>query len=140
VFGVDRQLILDQSYYVIEAADGLAACGGWSRRRTLFGADGADDRDDQELTPGSEPAKIRAFFVDPRYARRGLASRLLQVCEAAAQAFGFTEAELGATLTGEPLYARHGYAPLERYAAPLRNGLVLPLVRMARPLGPAALP
>ncbi len=135
VFGVDRRLIADGTYYVVEHGAELAACGGWSFRRTLFGADAIHGRDDAELQPGREPAKIRAFFVAPAFIRRGLGARLLAVCEAAAAERGFTAFELGATLTGEPLYARHGYAVVERISTPLSDGITLPIVRMAKVLG-----
>ena len=134
VFGVDRRLIEDETYYVMEQGAALAACGGWSFRRTLFGADAVHSRDDSRLDPASEPAKIRAFFVAPACARQGLGTRLLGVCEAAAAACGFTRLELGATLTGEPLYARHGYIAVERLDAPLSGGVALPIVRMAKTL------
>ena len=134
VFGVDRQLIGDETYFVVEAGPALAACGGWSFRRTLFGADAIHSRDDAELHPDREPAKIRAFFVAPAFARQGLGSRLLAVCEAAALARGFTALELGATLTGEPLYARHGYRVVERLDTPLTDGVTLPIVRMVKSL------
>ena len=134
VFGVDRQLIADGTYYVMTRGAGFAACGGWSFRRTLFGADAIHSRDDAELEPGREPAKIRAFFVAPAFARQGLGTRLLSVCEAAATARGFTAFELGATLTGEPLYARYGYRVVERLDTPLSDGVTLPIVRMAKRL------
>ena len=137
VFGVDRQLIHDGTYYAVQNGAELVACGGWSYRRTLFGADAIHSRDDTELQPGREAAKIRAFFVSPPWARRGLATRLLQVCEAAAGARGFTELEMGATLTGEPLYARCGYRVVERLETPLADGFSLPIVRMAKTLGQA---
>ena len=135
VFGVDRRLIQDETYFVVEAGADLVACGGWSFRRTLFGADAVHSRDDALLDPAAEPAKIRAFFVAPGFARRGLASRLLVVCEAQAAARGFASLELGATLTGEPFYARHGYGVSERLEAPLADGLGLPIVRMRKALG-----
>jgi GNAT superfamily N-acetyltransferase len=134
VFGVDRQLIRDGSYFVLEAEDRIVACGGWSRRRTLYGADAVSDRDDEALTPGVDPARIRAFFVDPDFARLGLGAKLLAACEAAAMAHGFTHAELGATLTGLPLYERYGYRAMERQDAPLPNGLTLAIVKMAKTL------
>ncbi len=134
VFGVDRQLIRDGSYFIAEVDGDLAGCGGWSRRRTLFGADAVADRDDQALVPGVDAARIRAFFVSPSYARQGVGARLLDECEAAAAAFGFTDFELGATLTGVPLYAKYGYVAAERRDAPLPNGLTLPIIRMVKSL------
>jgi GNAT superfamily N-acetyltransferase len=140
VFGVDRQLIRDGSYLVLETQGRIVACGGWSRRRTLFGADAVSDRDDEALTPGVDAARIRAFFVDPDFARQGLGAKLLAACEEAAWAHGFTRAELGATLTGVPLYARYGYEAVERQDAPLPNGLTLAIVKMAKALQPAGKP
>ena len=132
VFGVDRQLINDGSYFIAEIDGALAGCGGWSRRRTLYGADAVADRDDAELTPGIDAARIRAFFVEPRFARGGVGAALLAACEAAATAYGFTELELGATLTGIPLYSRYGYRAVEHTEAPLPNGLSLAIVRMVK--------
>jgi GNAT superfamily N-acetyltransferase len=108
VFGVDTQLIEDGTYFVAEAqADGnliLAGCGGWSKRKTLYGSDHCAGREDALLDPNHDAAKIRAFFVHPDWARRGVGSRILEVCEAAAVASGFRRLEMGATLTGVPLY------------------------------------
>lgn len=130
VFGVDRQLIADQTYFVIEEGGALIGCGGWSYRATLFGADAVHNRDDTALNPARDAAKIRAFFVHPDAARRGLATRLLEACEAAAAAAGFTRLELGATLTGVAFYARHGFVAGERMEAPLGGGESLGIVRM----------
>ncbi len=133
VFGVDTRLIADGTYFVVETGEGrLAACGGWSRFRTLFGADAMQGREDSNLDPGKDAARIRAFFVHPEFARRGLGSRILQACEAAAREAGFQRFELGATLTGVPLYERHGYREIERLAVPLANGESLPIVRMGK--------
>jgi GNAT superfamily N-acetyltransferase len=142
VFGVDLQLIHDATYFVIEQDGKLVACGGWSRRRTLCGASGIQhhgcgnpaQRDDALLDPATEAAKIRAFFIHPAYARRGLATRILNHCEAEAAAAGFTRLELGSTLTGIPLYRKHGYADAEHLSVPLRDGLSLPVVRMVKEL------
>ena len=134
VFGVDRQLILDGTFFVIAEGVRLLACGGWSFRRTLFGADAIASRDDARLTPGRDAAKIRAFFVAPEHARQGLADRLLARCEAEARAQGFDRLELGATLTGEPMYARRGFRPVERLETPLGEGLGLAIVRMTKAL------
>jgi GNAT superfamily N-acetyltransferase len=131
--GVDTQLIADGTYFAVEAKAGtIVACGGWSRRRTLFGADRRPDRDASLLDPQIDAAKIRAFFVHPGWARRGIGSRILALCEDAARCEGFTRFEMGATLTGVPLYRRWGYRELERFEAPLANGLTLPIVRMAK--------
>jgi N-acetylglutamate synthase-like GNAT family acetyltransferase len=135
VFGVDRQLIADQTYFLIEEGQALIGCGGWSYRRTLFGADAIHGRDSTPLDPASDAAKIRAFFVHPDAARRGVATRLLEACEAAATAAGFTRLELGATLTGVAFYARQGFVAGERLEAPLGDGERLAIVRMSKTLG-----
>jgi GNAT superfamily N-acetyltransferase len=142
VFTLDTLLIADGTYFVIEdpaPVDGvrIVACGGWSRRSTLCGGDLHAVRDDSFLDPRTNAAKIRAFFVHPRWARRGLASRLLQKCEQAAQAAGFTRFEMAATLTGVPLYKARGYHAVERTSVPLCGSSILPVVIMARSiLGP----
>ena len=117
VFGVDTQLISDGTYFVVDgedAADGPVAAGGWSARRTLYGGDQAKEGEDTRLDPSIEAARIRAFFVHPRWARRGLGRRLYNECERAALAVGFRNFELMATLPGEPLYAALGFASVER--------------------------
>ncbi|MGI4861589.1 MAG: GNAT family N-acetyltransferase [Janthinobacterium lividum] len=136
VFGVDQQLIRDGTYFVAEVDGELVGCGGWSRRRTLFGADTAAQRDDAALVPGVDPARIRAFFIAPSYARRGLGTRLLAGCESAAREFGFDDLQLGATLTGLKLYARHGYRPGITEAVPLPNGATLEIVHMHKSFAP----
>src|SRR6202034_4224177 len=132
VFGVDTQLVADGTYFVAEVqGDGapvIAACGGWSKRKTLFGSDHCAGREDALLDPNCEAAKIRAFFVHPAWARRGVGSRILEVCEAAAEAAGFRSLEMGATLTGVPLYRARGYLEGERRQVPLQRGLSLPIV------------
>lgn len=119
-WGVDSELIRDGTYFVGEGDGELVMCGGWSRRATTFGGDAYEQRESRLLDPRSEAARIRAFFVHPQWARRGLASQLLAHCEATAKHAGFTRAELVATLPGEPFYARHGYVAVERrnYALP----------------------
>lgn len=137
VFGVDTNLIADGTYYVIDAPDGgPAAAGGWSARRALYGGDqmASHATDDARLDPATEPAKIRAFFVHPAFARRGLARRLYIACADAARAAGFRRLELMATLPGEPLYLALGFGAVERIQATLPDGTVVPLVRMARGL------
>jgi GNAT superfamily N-acetyltransferase len=134
VFGVDRQLIRDGTYFVVEDAGQMVGCGGWSKRRTLYGGDRDRAGEDAELNPEVDPARIRAFFVHPEWARRGIGRSMLLQCEAAALKAGFRHAELVATLTGEALYARFGYAVIERCEAPMANGLSLPVLRMAKRL------
>jgi GNAT superfamily N-acetyltransferase len=136
VFTLDTQLVGDGTYFVIEDPAGkIIACGGWSARKTLCGGDHHAVRDDAFLDPKTEAAKIRAFFIHPKWARRGLGSRLLRHCEEAARAAGFTKFEMAATLTGVPLYRARGYRVVEETTVPLRDGLTLPVVIMARDVG-----
>jgi N-acetylglutamate synthase-like GNAT family acetyltransferase len=113
ILGVDTQLIRDQTYYVIEAHSLLIACGGWSKRRTLFGGDQLNQRDDALLDPKMDAAKIRAFFVHPAYARQGLGKQLLHHCETMAWSQGFKSMELLATLPGVKLYSAYGYTTIQ---------------------------
>jgi GNAT superfamily N-acetyltransferase len=134
VFGVDSQLVEDGTYYVAERDGELAGCGGWSKRATLFGGDQTKQGEDAELRPGAAPARIRAFFVHPSHARRGIGTRLLEVCESAARGHGFTEAELVATLPGVPLYEALGYEAVEPITVDLEDGYVLRCIRMRKGL------
>ncbi len=136
VFGVDRQLIRDGTYYVVEHEGTLIGCGGWSRRSSLFGADSARTGEDAMLDPATDPARIRAFFIHPDWARQGIGRAILTACESAIIAAGFPRAELVATLAGEPLYRVCGYSEIERYEIPMSDGLSLPAVRMKRQLVP----
>jgi GNAT superfamily N-acetyltransferase len=133
-FGVDTQLIADGTYFVVEAEGALVACGGWSFRRTLFGSDSGPGRDAAELDPAVEPARIRAFFVDPEHARRGLGTLLLNHCEAAAAARGFTRCEMMATLPGQKLYEVRGYRPMGYVKHELAPGLHIEFVPMRKDL------
>ena len=132
VFGVDSQLITDQTYFVAEADGEIVGCGGWSRRKTLFGSDRGKTEADTALDPRKDAARIRAFFIHPDWARRGIGSAIMRAAETAAIAAGFRQVDIVATLTGEPLYARFGYAVVERYDVPLTNGHRLPVVRMSK--------
>jgi N-acetylglutamate synthase-like GNAT family acetyltransferase len=135
VFGVDTALVADGTYFVIEADGVTAACGGWSRRSTKFGADKMKTAPDRLLDPATEPAKIRAFFVDPAMARRGYGSALMQHCAAAAAAAGFHQLELVATMPGVPLYLAHGFTEVERFDLALQDGAVAaPMALMQRAL------
>lgn len=134
VFGVDSQLVADGTYYVVDAPGGPAAAGGWSARRTLYGGDQAKGAADPRLDPGADAARIRAFFVHPRWARRGLARRLYAACARAAWDAGFRELELMATRPGEPLYAALGFAVAERVTVRLPGGVDVPFARMRRAL------
>ena len=139
VFGVDTQLIADGTYLVVEycpaessAPPLIVACGGWSKRRTLYGADQWTDRHDDLLDPRREAAKIRAFFIHPDWARRGIGTLLLDTCENAARAAGFSRCEMGATLTGAKLFRARGYLPVKDLAVPLVNGESLPIIHMEK--------
>jgi len=135
VFGVDRQLINDSTYFVVEDEAKLVACGGWSKRKTLFGSDHHHAiRDDSELNPKTDAARIRAFFVHPDFARRGLGRLILGACEAAIQAAGFRRIELASTLPGEAFYQACGYAAGTREDVLLPNGLTIGIVRMSKSL------
>jgi GNAT superfamily N-acetyltransferase len=139
VFGVDTQLIADGTYFVIDGTDASlptpAAAGGWSARRTLFGGDQMKADTDPRLDPAAEPARIRAFFVHPQWARRGLARQLYAACERAARDAGFRAFELMATKPGEPLYAALGFAVLEPVTVSLPGDIAVPFTRMGRDLG-----
>jgi GNAT superfamily N-acetyltransferase len=135
-FGVDTQLIRDGSYYVSETADGIVGCGGWSRRRTLFGGDAHSQRDASELDPALDAARIRAFFVDPAMVRQGIGSQILERCEADALSQGFRRLELMATLPGVRLYAARGYEARGQVSYPLTAELSIEFVRMIKHLSP----
>jgi len=134
VFGVDRQLICDQTYFLAENDGTLIACGGWSNRASLFGSDAARTAEDARLDPLQDAARIRAFFVHPEHARRGLGRAILLACEEAIRAARFRSVELVATLPGVPFYEAFDYQAGERYEVPLVNGLSLPVVRMSKNL------
>src|SRR5215475_14407143 len=114
VFGVDTQLIGDGTYFIAETAEQIVGAGGWSKRKTLYGGDQSKGDTDPLLDPAQDAARIRAFYVHPDWARRGIGSRLMRACEDAARAAGFKRMELGATLPGEPLYAAMGFEVKER--------------------------
>jgi GNAT superfamily N-acetyltransferase len=133
VYGIDTQLIRDGTYFVVELREQVVACGGWSRRKTLFGGDQhAPTRESELLDPTADAAKIRAFFVRPGWERRGIGSGLLRACEQAAIAEGFRRLEMGSTLTGVALYSAHGYREVERIEVPLEGNLAMTVVRMTK--------
>lgn len=134
VFGVDTTLIHDASYFVVTFDGALAACGGWSQRRTLYGGDQRRVGLPEKLNPAQDAAKIRAFFVHPQFARRGIGRYLLQHCEQAALAHGFTRAELMATLPGVPLYLSCGYHEEQPIVDQLPDGTAVEFVRMSKVL------
>ena len=135
VYGVDTQLIADGTYFVVETMAGdplVLGCGGWSMRQTLYGGDQFHSRQDSLLDPRRDAARIRAFFVHPGWARRGIGALILQACESAAVAAGFTSLEMGATLTGVPFYLAKGYSRAESLDVPMPSGETLPIVRMCK--------
>ncbi|SRR6266568_1246523 len=138
VLGLDTQLLRDNTYFVAESIDQhaqqpkLAGCGGWSKRKTLFGADRGPGREPELLDPATDAAKVRAIFVHPEYARQGLGSLILATVEDAARQAGFRRFEMGSTLTGVPLYLLKGYVEVERINVPLGNGEALPVVKMVK--------
>lgn len=132
VYGVDSQLIADGTYFAAEIGSDIIACGGWSKRKTLYGGDQYAGREDSLLDPARDAAKIRAFFVHPDYARHGIGSLILEACECAAIAAGFYRLEMGATLSGVAFYRAKGYSEVENQNVPLGNGEVLAIVKMAR--------
>jgi GNAT superfamily N-acetyltransferase len=134
VFGVDTDLIADGTYFVAESEGNLIGCGGWSRRKTLFGGDQYSARDTGYLDPVSEPAKIRAFFVHPQHARKGVAGAILSHCETVARAHGFRELELMATLPGIAFYKSRGFREAGTFVLELVEGVNLELVPMRKEL------
>jgi GNAT superfamily N-acetyltransferase len=137
VYGVDTQLIADGNYFIAEETESAAApllvgCGGWSKRKTLYGGDQWREREDTLLDPKKDAAKIRAFFIHPAWARRGIGGVILETCEAAAKEAGFRRLEMGATLTGVPFYRAKGYLELDEADVPLGDGFTLRIVRMAK--------
>jgi len=134
IMGLDTQLIKDGTYFVIECDGTVAGCGGWSRRATLFGGNHSAGRDAALLDPASEPARVRAMYTNPSFARRGVGRMILGLAEAAARAEGFVRVELAATLAGEPLYRTCGYQPIEPFLSDTPSGLRVPLIRMGKVL------
>jgi GNAT superfamily N-acetyltransferase len=134
IMGLDTQLIDDGTYYAIEHQKRIVGCGGWSRRATLFGGDGASGRDARLLDPEVEPARIRAMYTHPDFARRGIGRLVLSLCERAALQEGFRSLELMATVAGEPLYSACGFSVLERIDVPTSSGVTVPCARMRKPL------
>jgi GNAT superfamily N-acetyltransferase len=147
VFGVDSQLIADGTYIVAEAESGtfestgvknpptgwmIVGCGAWSKRKTLYGSDHWTGREDALLDPLHDAAKIRAFFIHPDWARRGVGSMILKACEDVARSAGFTRYEMGATLTGAKLFSAKGYVAVKPISIPLVNGEVLPVIHMEK--------
>ncbi|MGD2133397.1 MAG: GNAT family N-acetyltransferase [Maricaulaceae bacterium] len=135
VMGIDTQLVRDGTYVIAEIDGEIAGCGGWSWRATLYGGDHSTSlRNDAVLDPERDPAKIRAMYTHPDFARRGVGGAVLIACEQAARKKGFRRAEMMATLAGEPLYRRYGYQEIERLMSDPIDGVRVPLVRMGKKL------
>ena len=135
VMGIDTQLVRDQTYFVIEAGDVIAGCGGWSWRSTLYGGDDSVvAREPTPLDPTRDAARVRAMYTDPAFARRGIGRMLLALCEDAACTAGFSRVQLMSTLSGEPLYRACGYQPIERILSKPINGERVPLILMGKTL------
>jgi GNAT superfamily N-acetyltransferase len=134
VFGVDSQLIEDGTYYLVESKGTIAACGGWSRRSTLYGGDQHKGTADPLLNPATDAARIRAFFVHPDFARQGIGKMLINVCEKAAHQYGFSKVEIGSTLPGVPLYEAMGYHAVKKMRVPMPDGTSLSVVNMKKDL------
>lgn len=135
VMGLDSQLIRDQTYFLIETDGRIVGCGGWSWRATLFGGDDSIvAREPAALDPATDAAKIRAMYTDPDFARRGIGSRILRLCEDAAQEAGFSKVEMMATLAGVPLYSACGYREVEPVKVSVSGGGIVPMLRMGKSL------
>jgi GNAT superfamily N-acetyltransferase len=132
VMGLDTQLIDDGTYFIVELDGQLAGCGGWSRRATLFGGNHTAGRDARFLDPKTEPARVRAMYTSPRFTRRGVGRKILDLCETAARGEGFAAVELGATMGGQPLYEACGYKPIELMMVPTPDGVDVPILRMGK--------
>lgn len=132
VFGVDTSLIEDGTYFVVESNDMFVGCGGWSRRKTLFGGDQYASRDTGYIDPQSEPARIRAFFIHPAHARKGIGRAILARCEDEARAHGFRELELMATLPGVEFYKSCGFSERGTFELDLVEGVKLELIPMRK--------
>ena len=134
IMGLDTQLIADGTYFVVEDGDEIAGCGGWSRRATLFGGDHSAGRDAALLDPATDAARVRAMYTDPDHTRKGVGRLILDACEAAARAEGFSRVEMAATMGGEPLYRACGYDVIEPFEAETSTGYRVPLLRMGKGL------
>ena len=135
IFGVDTQLILDETYFIAEIDGRIVGAGGWSKRTTLFGGDFSKAaRVDSLLDPAKQPARIRAFYIHPQWSRRGIGSKILDACEQAARVSGFKSVELASTLPGVPFYLSRGYEKAEVFAIPMKHGETLITYRMTSTL------
>ena len=131
IMGLDRQLVADGTYFIVESEGKIAGCGGWSRRATLYGGDHTPGRDPELLDPATDAARVRAMYTHPDFARRGVGRLILELCEAAAKAEGFRRLELMGTMSGRPLYEAYGFTAIEDIID-ARGGAPVPLTRMGK--------
>ena len=131
IMGLDRQLVADGTYFIVESEGKIAGCGGWSRRATLYGGDHTPGRDPELLDPATDAARVRAMYTHPDFARRGVGRLILELCEAAAKAEGFRRLELMGTMSGRPLYEAYGFEAIEDILD-ARGGAPVPLTRMGK--------
>ena len=134
IMGLDRQLVADRTYFIVQEGEAIAGCGGWSRRATLYGGDHTPGRDPELLDPARDAARVRAMYTHPDFARRGVGRLILQLCEDAARAEGFARLELMGTMSGRPLYESYGFQPIEDILD-ARGGAQVPLTRMGKAIG-----
>jgi GNAT superfamily N-acetyltransferase len=134
IMGLDRQLVADRTYFIVEQDGAIAGCGGWSRRATLYGGDHTPGRDPELLDPAKDAARVRAMYTHPDFARRGVGRLILRLCEDAARADGFRRLELMGTMSGRPLYESYGFQPIEEIVD-ARGGAPVPLTRMGKAIG-----
>jgi len=131
IMGLDRQLVADGTYFIVEEDGAIAGCGGWSRRATLYGGDHTSGRDPELLDPARDAARVRAMYTHPDFARRGVGRLILQLCDDAARAEGFARLELMGTMSGRPLYESYGFTAIEEIVDD-RGGAPVPLTRMGK--------
>lgn len=131
IMGLDRQLVADRTYFIVEEGERIAGCGGWSRRTTLYGGDHTPGRDPELLDPTTDAARVRAMYTHPDFARRGVGRLILRLCEDAARAEGFKRLELMGTMSGRPLYESYGFQAIEEIVD-ARGGAAVPLTRMGK--------
>lgn len=135
VMGLDTQLVIDGTYFVVEADGEVAGCGGWSWRSTLYGGDSSVvSREPRALDPATEPARIRAMYTHPDFVRQGIGRLVLNLCEKAALDAGFSSATMMATMAGVPLYEACGYVAVEPMHEAKIDGVTVPLIRMEKHL------